>query len=212
MKKSSLLIICIFCFTFCSNKNEELKSFEGKIVYTSEVKQKNDKKLPRYITSFDKDVMTSTFKNGFIKNDHSNNLLYKSTIYHPKKRVIYTIDHSDSILMIPSNFKNTYQLDTTIRLDTVVEILGYTCHGIRQEFSNKESQTYFYAPELQVNPQNYKHYTMGFYYDFIKEAKSIYLMNIHEHPDYTYTIKATDINIKSIDDSEFEIKSSKIIN
>ena len=196
-----LVLFLISCININKNKDE----FEGKIVFLGMLENKGNSELDENVLSCHNDTMTVYMKNGHFKQIYHQYKLMKEIIYNPEDKLYNIINRSDTIYSMPVDKTYGITLKNLIELDTLVDILGYQCKAFKLNYSNNESNTYYYTNELKVNPIHYKDHKMGFYNEFVNKTESVYLMSVWETPNLKLTYKAVDISKEKVDNKMFKL-------
>jgi TonB family protein len=95
------------------------------------------------------------------------------------------------------------EIENVKKTDDVKKIAGFDCKSIIIK-SSKVTRQYYYAPSLYLNPEYDKNNKLGRFDEYAKQTSSIYLANTHEYESFNFSMNATNVEQKRIDDLIFQ--------
>lgn len=178
------------------------KSFEGYIVYQTEVKSKSEIISDRAMKNLLAMGNQSTI---FIKEGNYKQIYGPVTTYYLAKdqKAYNKFNNIDTLYYVDYSSDSSVVKKIT-RSKEKMTISGFECKSLTIE-STDAIHKYFYAPELYLNPEYDKNNTLDNYNVYVKEASSIYLAYSFESK--TFIISGTGIKVKQtpVADSVFEL-------
>ncbi|HVV54121.1 MAG TPA: hypothetical protein VHC47_02280 [Mucilaginibacter sp.] len=143
------------------------------------------------------------------KNDYNGSYLSWELYLSKAKKVFFSKKSEDTIRWANSTIdQDTIYKAELKKNDTT--ILGYTCDKLT--FNCKSGiQVYYFNRQFSVKPSLYTDHKEGNWYAFLKMSGSIALKEIIENKQMIFTITATSVEQKDIDDSIFQLPADKPI-
>jgi len=196
-----ILLAFFFCLSSAVIFSQQ-KSFEGTIVYKTEVKSNapgvSDRLLKRMFALGDSSLVR-------IKNGNSRNTNDVSEEYYISKAkkvylkftgldTLYYMDYSDDTSTVSNISKEGEER----------QIAGYTCKQITISASGIKRK-YFYAPSLYLDPAPDADNRIGRYDVFAKETSSLWLAKYDEAKTYSITSTCTRLQQEPVNDSIFRL-------
>ena len=81
-------------------------------------------------------------------------------------------------------------------------MLDYSCdaYSIQTDWG---LTTYYYSPELKLNPRNFSHHIFNYFNIYVKHARAPYLKYVYNGPTFKMTLVATEVKKEDLDETAF---------
>lgn len=199
MKKNISAFIAVI---MCSIVYAQQKSFEGYVVYRTEVKSKSEIVSDQAMKNL---LAMGNQSTVFIKEGNYKQIYGPVTTYYvAKDQKAYNKFNNIDTLYYVDYSSDSSVIKKIIRSNEKMSIAGFDCKSVTIE-TNDATRKYFYAPALYYDPGYDKNNTLDVYNVYIKETSSIYLGYSLENK--TFIISTTGLKVKQtpVADSVFEL-------
>lgn len=192
----AILIVSVSC--------NERKSFEGTIHFTQSIKASSPAIADSLRTNFG-DTITAYIKEGNYHQRYKNAASITDIYYSSKDNNWYIKKNNiDTLFFVSCANKFGEKLIGISKQKTETPILNYKCNQLIVKTSSGEF-TYYYCPELYINPNYFARHKFQFYDLYATESKSVYLGLNLALKESTIDIKAFSIDKTPLPDSVFQL-------
>lgn len=192
----------LIVISVCLKVSAQQKSFEGYVVYLTEVKSKSEIISDHAMKNL---LALGNQSTVFFKQGNYKQIFGPVTSYYITKdqKVYNKFTNIDTLYYID------YSSDTSVikkisRSNEKRYIAGFDCKSLTIE-SNEATHKYFYAPSLYLDPEYDKNNAMDKYNVYIKETSSVYLGYSLETETYLVSGTGIRVNQAPVADSVFEL-------
>lgn len=210
-----LLIITFSCNSIKIGDKDNIDYFEGEIIYNIVYSNIIIDVSSDYLEENIGSKVILTFKNGNHRKEYyskSGKLLSVRILDLDKKKSFSKSTGENTVDWIDITKQDTKLTFKRIKDSTII---GYSSIGIEAIGStvvNEENisltGTFFYAKELNVNPEWYKDYKEANFNEIIKIGKGLSVSEVSNTPYWVSTLNAVEVKRRKVSDSELKINLS----
>ncbi|MFT6921687.1 MAG: hypothetical protein ACJA1C_000684 [Crocinitomicaceae bacterium] len=209
--KNCFAIIIISSFIISCTTNEEKQNFEGilesKVTYTSKIDSLSATDL--FGQSSAKDV--TFIKDGFFKVTSSTDFMSMMLWRHLDTTLYYFNKSSGDTLWFDRTNSHPGSIVEHQIIRNADTILNYVCDALVMINDKDKVLTYYYSPELSLNPEFYLNATNSAKYEVMKLIKSVTLRIKIESSYGIVDSEAVKITHKKLDDKLFDLPTHSVL-
>ncbi len=212
MKNLLNLAVVALLFNSCTTKSQPNNTnyFEGNIKFKNEYVIKTDKVIPEYLDKIFGKTADLYFKEGNYLEIYDGGFM-REQLYRRKDNKSYIKNTASDTLRWYSCEQPGQKIIKYEINPKKEKILGIMCDEYVTVYENKTVTFYFNSDTLKLNPEWYKQFTLTNKNINTERMKSLYLKYKLEYADFIYTVTATSIAQKKIDNKTFDIKPKAIL-
>ena len=206
------IIILGLVMSSCSTNSQtkETKYFEGNMKFKNEYSIKTDKVTPEYLDKIFGKTADLYFKEGNYLEIYDGGFMLEQLYRKADNRNYIKKNQSDSLFWYscatPGQKMVKYEINPNKET-----ILGILCDEYITYYDNKKVTFYYNKDTLKINPEWYYPFTLTNKNVNTSRMKSAYLKFKIEYADFLFTVTATSITHKKIDDKIFDLKPNAIL-
>ncbi|WP_138431631.1 hypothetical protein [Fodinibius saliphilus] len=130
-------------------------------------------------------------------------------LYHSDTNTYYFRSPNNGKLIAVEAAKKVSEIISVEHSDEKVEVMGKTCHKVVIKTEHDET-TYWYNPDISVNPANFKDHNFGGWSAFMNASNGALPLKFKvKAPNYIWVSEAVSIKEMEISNKEFDILSSR---
>lgn len=202
MSKIIILFITLSFFSVCKVYSQK-NLFQGIIIYDMDYSDKtgqmDEVQSEQYLGNEQKYfIRESQYKSVM------NGLLNVTQLYTGKDTLYSTIKGTDTILYIDTKFQKEKVISSIIKKNQL-SVLGYNCNSLELTTSDGIIK-YYFNEALRIDKDLYVNHKKGFWYFCLDKTNgALPIKCVTETSDFKLIITAKKIDIKDLDDSDFEL-------
>jgi len=206
------IIILGLIMSSCSSNSQTsvTKYFEGNMKFKNEYVIKTDKVTPKYLDNVLGKTADLYFKEGNYIEYYDGGFMLEQLYRQADNRNYIKKNSSDSLFWYTcaTPGQNMIKYEINPKKET---ILGILCDEYITYYDNKTVTFYYNSDTLKINPDWYSKFTLTNKNINVTRMKSMYLKFKIEYRDFYFTVTATSITPKKIDNKTFDIKPTAIV-
>ncbi len=205
----TMLILASFVMSCSDLKNNQ--NFEGilesKVTYTSKL----DGITAQEIFGKSEETDTTYIKDGFIKSNSNNDLISMRLWRYLDTMSYFFYRSSGDTLWFDRTDSYPYEIMESEIIQNADTILNYVCNALIIHNDRNQALTYYYAPELKLDPEYYVNFSNNSKYEIMKLIKSVYLGWKIESVSGIMEGRTIKLTHQKLDDKLFDIPKHKIL-
>jgi hypothetical protein len=206
------LLILGLVVSSCStdSQTKKIQYFEGNIKFKNEYFIKTDKVTADYLDKIFGKTADLYFKEGNYLEIYDKGFMLEQLYRVPDNKNYIKRNGSDSLFWyscsVPEKKMIKYEINPKKE-----KILGIECDEYITYYDNKTVTFYYNSDTLKINPEWYSRFTLTNKNINTSRMKAMYLKFKIEYPDFWFTVTATSITHKKIENKIFDIKQNTIL-
>ena len=221
MKKTLTITQLFICFITFNLTAQDY--FEGQIDYTVAYESLNENIPEKYLATLMGDAFTAYIKEDkyvMIYNSKGEQGWSKTVVRLDEGYSYFEYENSDTIIKSRLDQNTDKLIEIKHDTDHKKSILGEDCESIVLKYESTDPNypfkitdgRHYFNPKYKLNPEQYKHYTSGFWNKYIDLSGSVSIRNEHVYKGFFKSVsEAVKIDKKDISDNIFTFDDSKTI-
>ncbi|RAV97710.1 hypothetical protein [Pseudochryseolinea flava] len=185
--------------------------FEGKILYTFEVKSKSLDVDVNDLQTTVGNGSTLYFKDGNLRRDYDGSST-EFEMYRSKENRLYVKKRTnDTIFWYDCSLEGIESIKDLQISKQKEKVLGVSCHKLKIRYTDYYTTEYYNSDSIVIDPLWFANFKRDDHYKIAAIEKSLFLRSDTEFPMFTVVIRATRVDHVTLSDDVFKIPSNAIV-